>query len=124
MVQSACMNPKYFRSNFVPQATVKWRGKTISVPDGLDYSYQKVLASLNPVYSADKIDENVTAIAYSLYGNTSIFWAILALNGFFNPIALKDGVEVKYPDISQVLTTNTSNSTSSNSSTATKDVTI
>lgn len=109
------MNAKYLRSQFVPQVSVSWRDTTVTIPDALDYNYQSILAQLIPVFTQSALDGiPLTTIAMKLYGNTSVFWAILAANGYFHPLAIKSGTPVGYPDTTNILSS-TSNATTSNS---------
>lgn len=59
--------------------------------------------SWRPYTVTDSDKYNAPLIAYNVYENTELWWAILAYNGIPDAFALKPGTRLRIPDINQLM---------------------
>ena len=46
--------------------------------------------------------EHITTISYRYYRTTTLWWAILAYNGFIHPLEIEEGFKLKIPNLNQL----------------------
>jgi len=92
-------NAQYFRSNFIPYATILINNKPVSVPDILNTTLLGVINNLTPQsYYTFSTGQQITTQAYNGTGNTSTWWMIAELNGYIHPLQMQGGDIVFIPD--------------------------
>ena len=107
------MNPVYFRSNFIPYATISINNVPYQVMDIANNSYLQIINNLKAVSVVNSVNYTLPVLAYKTTETTSTWWMIGILNGLIHPLQLQEGQLVLLPDVISAISNN--NSTISNS---------
>lgn len=107
MSYSTACNPNYFRANFMDQVTytiVGTNGEQVEFTDcdPLSPQLQLLLENLTHFEVVKYTGQQFTTLVYNKYGNTTLIWLVLLVNGFMSRTELRSGMMVRWPLQSQI----------------------
>lgn len=100
---STHMNNKYFRSKFMGSEEIYTNaGEKIEVLNFVNFKLAKVINKLNNSKIIKYKGEPITTVSYREYGNTSLWWIIVMVNGAIFPDDLISGQDLVIPDLKEL----------------------
>jgi hypothetical protein len=103
MPYSTFVAPQYFRANFMTQVTYKILDPTTGAPtpytelDPLSDTLQTLVDSLQTFTLSRWTGQQFTTLVYQAYGNTTLIWLVLMVNGMISRTELRKGMIIRWP---------------------------
>lgn len=104
---STRMSKQHLRSNYMGTVVVDDASSHLVVPEErIDIFDTRLLSLLRSITRTRPVvyrgDQPLTTLVNTEYGNTSVYWIVLAYNGFVHPMEIRPGAVIELPSASEI----------------------